>query len=160
MMAFNIFIKIDDIKGESNDDQHKDEIEVLSFGWGENHPTTTAGGGAAGKVQMLPFHFAARCNKASPILFLACASGKHFKQAVLSLVHTAADQKRDFLVWKMSDVIVSAYRNAGEQTEPMPVDEFDLVFAKVEVEYTPFTAAGKPGQVIKAGWDLKLNKGA
>ena len=33
-MASDIFAKIGDIKGESLDDKHKDEIEVLSFSWG------------------------------------------------------------------------------------------------------------------------------
>ena len=30
-MAVDIFAKLGDIKGESTDDKHKDEIEVLSF---------------------------------------------------------------------------------------------------------------------------------
>ena len=33
-MASDIFAKIGDIKGESTDSKHKDEIEVLSFSWG------------------------------------------------------------------------------------------------------------------------------
>jgi type VI secretion system secreted protein Hcp len=33
-MATDIFAKIGDIKGESTDAKHKDEIEVLSFSWG------------------------------------------------------------------------------------------------------------------------------
>ena len=37
-MASDIFAKIGDIKGESLDAKHKDEIEVLSFSWGvTNH---------------------------------------------------------------------------------------------------------------------------
>ena len=31
IMAIDIFAKIGDIKGESADSKHKDEIEVLSF---------------------------------------------------------------------------------------------------------------------------------
>ena len=33
-MATDIFAKLGDIKGESADAKHKDEIEVLSFSWG------------------------------------------------------------------------------------------------------------------------------
>lgn len=29
--AVDIFLKIDDVKGESRDDKHKDEIDVLSW---------------------------------------------------------------------------------------------------------------------------------
>ena len=37
-MGADIFAKIGDIKGESIDDKHKDEIEVLSFSWGVSQP--------------------------------------------------------------------------------------------------------------------------
>ena len=33
-MASDIFAKIGDIKGESLDNKHKDEVEVLSWSWG------------------------------------------------------------------------------------------------------------------------------
>ena len=33
-MAADIFAKIGDIKGESLDAKHKDEVEVLSWSWG------------------------------------------------------------------------------------------------------------------------------
>ena len=36
-MASDIFAKIGDIKGESLDEKHKDEIEVLSWSWGMTH---------------------------------------------------------------------------------------------------------------------------
>jgi type VI secretion system secreted protein Hcp len=31
------FLKIDGIEGESTDSKHKNEIEVESFGWSEQH---------------------------------------------------------------------------------------------------------------------------
>ena len=33
-MAADIFAKLGDIKGESLDDKHKDEVELLSWSWG------------------------------------------------------------------------------------------------------------------------------
>jgi len=44
-MASDIFIKIGDIKGESNDDKHKDEIEVMSWSWGMNQQGSMGTGG-------------------------------------------------------------------------------------------------------------------
>ena len=43
-MASDIFAKLGDIKGESSDDKHKDEIEVLSFSWGVANPGHIHGG--------------------------------------------------------------------------------------------------------------------
>ena len=33
-MAVDIFLKLDGIKGESQDHKHKDEIDVLAWSWG------------------------------------------------------------------------------------------------------------------------------
>ena len=50
-MAEDIFAKIGDIKGESTDDKHKDEIEVLSYSWGvANTPPTGPGGAGQGRL--------------------------------------------------------------------------------------------------------------
>ena len=49
IMAVDMFIKIDDIEGESTDDAHGGEIDVLSWSWGMSQSGTThtgAGGGA------------------------------------------------------------------------------------------------------------------
>jgi len=47
-MASDIFAKIGDIKGESPDDKHKGEIEVLSWSWGVTQSGTMAFGGGGG----------------------------------------------------------------------------------------------------------------
>jgi hypothetical protein len=41
-MASDMFLKLGDIKGESTDDKHKDEIEVLAFSWNVSNPGTMA----------------------------------------------------------------------------------------------------------------------
>ena len=50
-MSSKIFLKIGNIKGESTDFKHKDEIEVLSWSWNVTNATTASpgGGGAVGK---------------------------------------------------------------------------------------------------------------
>lgn len=48
-MAVDMFIKIGDLKGEAQDQKHKDEIDVLSWNWGvSNSGSTHVGGGALG----------------------------------------------------------------------------------------------------------------
>jgi len=50
-MATDTFLKLGDVKGESTDDKHRDEIEVLAFSWGMSQPgSMSGGGGSAGKV--------------------------------------------------------------------------------------------------------------
>ena len=56
-MAVDMFVKIGDIKGESKDDKHKEEIDVLSWSWGVSQSGTmsSGGGGGAGKANFDDF---------------------------------------------------------------------------------------------------------
>ena len=76
-MASDIFAKIGDIKGESADAKHKDEIEVLSFSWGVTNGATIGAG--AGKATFQDLSIVHTIDKASPLLLKACATGEHLK---------------------------------------------------------------------------------
>ena len=86
MATVDFFLKIDGIAGESRDAKRKGEIDLEAFSWGATNQGAPGGGGGggAGKVAMHDFHFTTRVNKASPLLFLSCATGKHLKQAILT----------------------------------------------------------------------------
>jgi type VI secretion system secreted protein Hcp len=149
------FLKLDGIQGESSDAKHKDEIELVSFQWGVAQSAGRPGaGGGAGKAQFKSFEFLMRVNKASPQLFLACVTGKHIKEASLS-VRKAGKAQLEYLKIKFTDVLVSSFDEAAG-TEP-PQETVAFNFGKFQLEYTTQQAAGKPGDSIKAGWDLSKN---
>jgi type VI secretion system secreted protein Hcp len=160
-MAIDYFLKIDGIPGESLDSKHKDEIDVQAWSWGEANPAPPSapggGGGGAGKVQMQDFNFTANTSKASPNLMLACASGKHFKSAVLT-ARKAGKAQAEFLTFSLSDILVSTYQIGGSEGDVVPMDSFSLNFSKIQVEYKQQKADGSLGASIKAGWDVKNNK--
>ena len=84
-MASDIFAKIGDIKGESLDAKHKDEIEVLSFSWGvTNAGVISGGGGGAGKATFQDLSIVHHIDKASPLLLKACATGTHIKDTIIT----------------------------------------------------------------------------
>jgi type VI secretion system secreted protein Hcp len=159
MAAFDYFLKIDGISGESTDAKHKGEIDVLSWSWGETHPTPPSRGGAgsAGKVEMGDLHVSANLTKASPQLLLACASGKHLKSAVLTGRRGGGKTQDEFLTFSLTDVLVSSFQTGGTTTDA-PLDSISLNFAKIEVTYKEQSAKGGPGAVTTAGWDRKKNK--
>ena len=158
-MAIDYFMRIDGVSGESLDSKHKGEIEVESWSWGESNPAQPGGGGggAAGKVQMQDLVFTTRFSKASPQLILACASGKHFKDAVLT-ARKAGKGQQEFLTFSLSDVLVSTYQTGGAGGDVLPGDAVSLNFSKIQVEYKPQNPDGSLGSSIKAGWDVKQNK--
>jgi type VI secretion system secreted protein Hcp len=160
-VAIDLFLKIDGIPGESQDAQHKDEIELESFSWGETQPVphaATGAGAGAGRVEIHDFHFVARISKASPKLLLACASGQHLRQATLT-ARKAGATPFEFLVVKLSDLLVTSYDVGGSaHQDAPPVDQVSLHFAKIEVEYRPQKPDGSPDAPVKAGWDVANNR--
>lgn len=160
MAAVDYFLKIEGIPGESQDGKHKDEIALESWSWGETNAGTHAGGGGggAGRVVMQDFHFVMKINKASPKLMLACASGEHIKNAILTCRKAGKDQQA-FLKVTFSDLLVSSYQTGGSgHSDVVPTDQISLNFAKIEFEYKEQKADGTLGGAVKAGWDLKKNQ--
>jgi type VI secretion system secreted protein Hcp len=76
-VASDIFAKLGDIKGESFDDKHKDEIEILSWSWGVTSTASAvkAGGAGAGRPSFQDLSLTHKIDKASPLLLKACATG-------------------------------------------------------------------------------------
>jgi type VI secretion system secreted protein Hcp len=158
-MAVDYFLKIDGVPGESADDKHKGEIEVLSFSWGVSNPGPAGpgGGAAAGRASFQDFHFVARTSKASPKLFLACASGQHVPSALFT-ARRAGKPSIEFLKIKLREVLVSSFQVGGSEPDQEPLDQVSLNFGKVEMEYRPIGLSGKLEAPIVAGWDVKKNK--
>jgi type VI secretion system secreted protein Hcp len=154
------FLKLDGIMGESTDDVHKGEIDVQAWTWGvsQTRPSSAGGGGGAGKASFQDFHFVTRISKASPRLFLACATGTHIKQANLTGVRDVGKGKGiDFLKFKLRDVMVTNVQH-GDSEGDLPSEQFSLNFAKVDVSYFPQSPSGKLEPPVTAGFDLKANK--
>lgn len=84
--AASYFLKIEGIRGESQDKDHRDEIELQSFAWGNSNADPQSGAGATtpAKVTFQDFQFAAPASKAGPQLMLQCATGQRIKRAVMT----------------------------------------------------------------------------
>jgi type VI secretion system secreted protein Hcp len=159
-VASDIFAKIGDIKGESLDDKHKDEIEVLSWSWGVTNAGAKpmGGGGGAGKASFHDLSFTHKIDKASPVLMKGCATGQHLKEATIT--HRKAGKgQQEFLVIKMNDVLITAVTDA-DSNEGSQLETVSLVFAKVDLEYRPQKADGSLEAGIHFKYDIKANKEA
>ncbi|HSU54895.1 MAG TPA: type VI secretion system tube protein Hcp [Candidatus Dormibacteraeota bacterium] len=161
MAAVDYFLKIDGIQGESLDSKHKNEIDIESWSWHENNDGSHAygSGGGAGKVTVGDFSFAMRVNKASPKLFLACATGDHIKEALLTC-RKAGKEQQEYLKIKFSDLLISSYQSGGSKSEVVPVDSITFNFSKIEFTYAHQDEKGKLGSPVVHNYDLKQNKGA
>ena len=137
-MAADYFLKIEGIKGESTDDKHKDEIDVLSFSWGVSQSGSLAfgGGGGAGKATFHDLSCVHRIDKSSPVLMQSCANGTHIKEASMVGEKSSDRGGEQFLKYTFTDVIISSYQDAGSQADDV-MSVAALRFASVKVEAAP-----------------------
>ncbi len=159
-MAFDAFLKIGSVQGESKDADHAGEIELESFSWGENQPTLTGvgKGRSAGKVNIGDFHFTMKTNSASPALMMACAGGDHLGEAVVTVRRAGAGgEHQEYLHWTFSDVMVSSYQMGGSNGSDYPVDQISLNFSQIKVDYKPLQDDGSLGGSVLGGWNLETN---
>ena len=165
-MAFDCFLKIDGVPGESTDDKHKDWIEILSFSHGLSQPSSgsVSSGGArsAERCDHQDLSVVKSLDKASPKLSLFCCNVTHVANVKLELFRATGD-KQKYMEYILTDVIVSSHRLGGsaEGGESLPLEEVGFNYGKIEWTYTETDhKTGKPKGAVKAHWDLVTNKGA
>jgi type VI secretion system secreted protein Hcp len=160
-MAFDAFLKIDGIPGESTDDKHKDWIEVLSYSCGVSQPAsaTASGSGGAGhqRADFQDFQIVKGLSKASPKIALACANGTPAATVTMELCR-AGGEKLKYMEYKLTNAIISSVSEGGggggEVTESV-----SFSYGKIEWTYTQQKRAdGSGGGQVAAGWDLEGNK--
>jgi type VI secretion system secreted protein Hcp len=116
------------------------------------------GGGGAGKAQFNDFNFTTNTNKSSPLLFKACATGEHIKEATITVRKAGNESKQDYLILKMTDVMISSYNPSASSGGDRPTESVSMAFAKIEFTYKAQKADGSLDAGITTGWDLKANK--
>jgi type VI secretion system Hcp family effector len=149
--AFDAFLEIDGIRGESSDKIHKETIEIQSFSWG----ATQTGAVRPDPVTADDFDFVAPVSSATPLLFQAAATGEHISKAVL-YVRKAGGGQQDFLKVTLEDVLVSSVQSRSVN-ESLPVEEVSLSFSAIQEVYWPTGDDGRVGDPVTAEWTLTPN---
>jgi type VI secretion system secreted protein Hcp len=161
MATVDYFLIIDGIKGETSDEamKKKDALDVLSWSWGESNAATAGEGGGlgAGKVQIQDLHFTTKLSKASPVLMLTCATGKHIPKAELVARKAGGTQEQYYKI-TLTDVMVSSYQVGGSAGDVIPTDQVSLAFNKFQIEYKIQSEKGAVAAPSTAGWDRSANK--
>lgn len=160
-MAVDMFLKIDDVEGESADAEHGKEIEVLSWSWGmaQSGSTHSGSGGGTGKVDVQDVSLTKYVDKSSPVLMKMCCNGKHFKEAVL-VVRKAGEAALEYIKITMKEGLISAVTLGGTQGEERVTENVTLNFAMFEAEYVPQKPDGSGDAGITVSWNIAQNKEA
>lgn len=165
-MAYDAFLKLDGVTGESQKSGHKGEIEITSFSWGVSNPTTAGhtGGLAAGKSAHADFSIVKVTDKSSPTLFLNCCMGKHFDKMTLGVQKSTGNNTGEvYLQMDFKNVYVTSLSWAGTggaggaASADTPHETVSFSYEEVKLSYKPQGADGKLGSQVIAGWSVASN---
>ena len=153
-MSIDCHLKLDGVQGESTHAKHKDEIQLYNWSWGASNAANISGGGmAVGKGQAQDLHFTKKYDRASPNISKNCISGKHFKDATISM-SIAGGSQEDFLVIKLKEVYITSHQvsaSAGGEV----TDNISIAYADIEYAYKPQKPDGSLGGEVKFGYDQR-----
>lgn len=160
-MAFDAFIKIDGIDGESTDDKHAGWIEVISYSSGLTQSVSTtassSGGASAERANFQDFSFTKQLDIASPALALACADGTHINEITVELCRAGTDKVK-FMEYTLTNCIISGVSTNGVGDGDIPTETVTIDFGKIKWAYTQQKREGGGAAGNKATiWDLQKN---
>jgi type VI secretion system secreted protein Hcp len=136
--AFDSYMKIDGIAGESKDPAHMGWIAVDSYQFDQirSAASRSGSGGGAGKVNLSDLTITKFVDQSSPKLFEAVSRGKHIQQVVLEVRKTTQDKSgQPYLVVTLHDVLITSVRPSGSGDEN-PKESITFNFGKLEMTYT------------------------
>ncbi|MGI8542094.1 MAG: Hcp family type VI secretion system effector [Aridibacter sp.] len=161
MAQSDAFLKIDGIQGESTDKTHPDEFDLIHWDFGVTNSSTmgTGGGAGGGKASLEPIPVTTHVGKSSPELFLRSCTGKVFPEAIITC-RKAGDQPLDFLKITLKDVFISSYRLSGAGGGEKPIENWNLNYADIKLEYQAQKNDGSGEGFIGKHFNVQENVGA
>jgi type VI secretion system secreted protein Hcp len=154
------FLKLADIKGESTDAKHKDQIDILSFtqSFINTSDGSVGSGGGAGKVQCGAITMMKNIDKSSPLLLKGVVTGQHFKDGLISFADNPSGSA-DYYTIGLTDVVVTELSQSDSQDPNRIFEKLVLNASAFAFKYTPQSLKGAPaGSPVLFKYDCAASK--
>ena len=156
-MAVDYFLKLDGIEGESEDEKHKKEIQILSWNWGANNVSSVSGtgGSGAGKVSLSDFNIMTNFDKATPKFFKSVCAGTHIKTGTMAAIKSGGDGK-PYLKVDFKELFVTSLQISG--SSEIPTISVSFSYNEIKIDYSTQNEQGNLTSTGPVTYDLKANK--
>jgi len=161
-MASDAYLKIEGINGESEDERHRNWLEVSNVTYAVYQPradvVSTAGGHTTGRADLYPISFTKLADLASPVLLQTCATGKTIPKAAFEFLRADGDGKAItyFKIELENVMIASITPDSGEGG--IITERVQLAYAKIKWHYTRQSIRGGAQGNTSGSWDCSAHK--
>jgi type VI secretion system secreted protein Hcp len=136
-----VFVKFDGLDGESQDADHKDWVDVLSWSWGLSKDSR-------GKVCVQDLSLVKYLDSSTPDLIQSMPADTTFRTADLE-VWQGRERGRLVLRMLLNGVSVSSVSTGGSGGEDRLTENISLNFSELEGTYTVLRDDGSPGEELE-----------
>ena len=160
-MAYDAFLKLDGVTGESQKQNHTGEIDLMSFSWGASNSSSvgTGTGASVGKATVSDFSIMKSTDSSSPVLFQKCCDGSVIPSATVTLQRQVQGTATPYLVYTFTNVYVTNVDWSGDGGPGnSAMESVSFCFQVGQVEYTQQKKDGSAASAIHGGWDVGQNK--
>ncbi|HUX27204.1 MAG TPA: type VI secretion system tube protein Hcp [Terracidiphilus sp.] len=156
-MAVDYFLKLDGIQGESQDEKHKNEIQLMSWSWGASNVSSVSGtgGSGAGKVDLSDFSVMLNFDKSTPKFFKAICKGDHIPTGTLTAIKAGADGK-PYLKVDFKELFVSGLQMSA--SSEIPSVSLSFTYNEIKIDYSVQDEKGNITSTGPVTYNLKVNK--
>ncbi|MCL2918054.1 Hcp family type VI secretion system effector [Shewanella litorisediminis] len=133
------YLKLGDIKGESQDEGHLEEIELLAWSWGTSNSMN-----GSGSLCVMDVSLAKYTDSATVDILMGQMMGTQYPDAEISMTLSGTEQAEDYFTLRMRNVSVSSYQTGGSGDQRMS-ESVSLHFDEATIEYRRPGPDGKPG---------------
>ena len=157
-MAWDAFLTVEGISGESQRSGHEGQIEIIAFGFGGSNPSSVGvgGGGGTGTVSLSSFNITKKTDASSAELFQKMCQGTHYPTAEITMYKSGGDQSLAFLKYQFEEVYVDSIQWSGASGgDNIPMESVSMSFGKVTIEYVEQNPDGTAGGSHAGSWDLR-----
>ena len=159
----DIYVKFGNpaIKGESQDKDHADWIEVSSWSHSIIQPrsatASTAGGHTSERAEHGEMVFVKDLDVVSPLMYQHSSGGTTFDEVTIDFLRADGEGNRvKYLEVKLKYCIIASI-SPSVVSEGLPTESFSLKYAAVQWKYTQQKVGGNQGGVSQGAWSLTKN---
>jgi type VI secretion system secreted protein Hcp len=161
-MAWDAYMEVEGVTGESQREGHEGQVELKSFALGGNNVSSVGSGkgGGTGTVSLSDFQITKLTDATSAEFFQHMCDGEHFPTATVTLYKSGGSGgPLDYLVYKFEEVYVTSINWSGaEGGDSVPYESVSFAYGKIEITYAEQNPDGTRGGDHVGSWDVRTRR--
>jgi type VI secretion system secreted protein Hcp len=148
--AVDQFLKVDGVKGDSQDSSRFNDIDILAWSWGAS--SVTKGRGTSCNIQDVSI--TKYVDSASPVLLMGQLNGTVYATAQLAVRSVGSSASGttplEYILIDFNNVRITSLSTGGSGGEDRLTENLSFSFSDATYTYTPQTIDTSPGTPITA----------